>query len=561
MVTSGLKWPLDARRSNKPRNRLCSPSVLLANSRLSRRLLSLNPHATQLVVLVIRWCRVRCRTFLEYSPMPRNYERGLRQWALTSGREQVVATKVVSVNSAAGAGDSVSGFHAANPGIAVRMGGRDIADHLGVGAGRTGMAFIHQDLALVDSMTIVENLRINRFRTGLAGRIRWKDERATVLSALRKVGLDVSPDTRVGDLPITERALVAIARGLSEIADSVTVHEDRVLVLDEPTAYLPQAGVERLFDVIRGLAAEGTSILFVSHRVDEVLANCDRVLVLRNGRLVADETVTGHTGHSLAELMLGQPPEGMYPDRAPTDSAPGIEVSELAGRYADGVSFAAGRGEIVGFVGLPGGGYDEIPYLLTGATPARGGRIEISGRSREATGLTPNNALQHGIAMLPADRKGSGGALSLTAGENMTLPTLGKFVRWRTVLRSRAERQAVLAQMQRFDVRPRRSDLSLELMSGGNQQKVLLAKWIMAGPQVLALHEPTQGVDIGAKREVFAHLATLAAQGTVVLISSVEYEDLAHMCERVHVVAGGRIVRTLSGATLTAREVTASVYA
>lgn len=455
----------------------------------------------------------------------------------------------------------LSGFHAADPGIAIQMGRRDITGDLSAGAGRTGMAFIHQDLALVPSMTIVENLRINRFRTGLAGRIRWKDERATVRAALDEVDLDVSPDTRVGDLPMTERALVTIARGLSEIADSGSDHDDRLLVLDEPTAYLPHAGVERLFAVIRGLAADGTSILFVSHRLDEVLANCERVLVLRNGRLVADEPVPGHTGHSLVELMLGQPAEGMYPDRALTDSAPWIEVHELAGRYADGVSFAAGSGEIVGFVGLPGGGYDEIPYLLTGATPARGGRIEIRGSSREAAGLTPNSALQFGVAMLPADRKRSGGALTLTAGENMTLPTLGRFVRWRTVLRSRAERQTVVGQMQRFDVRPQRSDLSLALMSGGNQQKVLLAKWIMAGPQVLALHEPTQGVDIGAKREVFAHLVTLASQGTVVLISSVEYEDLAHLCERVHVVAGGRIVRTLSGAKLTAREVAASVYA
>lgn len=455
----------------------------------------------------------------------------------------------------------LSGFHAADPGMAVQMGRRDITGDLGTGAARTGMAFIHQDLALVPSMTIVENLRINRFRTGLAGRIRWKDERVTVRAALGKVGLDTSPDTKVGDLPMTEQALVAIARGLSEIAGSGTDHDARLLVLDEPTAYLPHAGVERLFTVIRGLAADGTSILFVSHRLDEVLANCDRMLVLRNGRLVADDPVPGHTSQSLVELMLGQPAAGMYPARAPTESAPGIEVHELSGQSADDVSFAAGSGEIVGFVGLPGGGYDEIPYLLTGATPARGGRIEIRGRSREAVGLTPNSALQYGVAMLPADRKRSGGALTLTAGENMTLPTLGRFVRWRTVLRSRAERQTVIGQMQRFDVRPQRSDLSLALMSGGNQQKVLLAKWIMAGPQVLALHEPTQGVDIGAKREVFAHLATLAAQGTVVLISSVEYEDLAHLCDRVHVVAGGRIVRTLSGAELTAHEVAASVYA
>jgi ribose transport system ATP-binding protein len=451
----------------------------------------------------------------------------------------------------------LSGFHSGDPGVSVHMGGRDITGDLGAGAGRTGMAFIHQDLALVGSMTIVENLRITRFRTGFGGRIRWRDERAVVRTALARVGLDVPPDAKVGDLAVTERALVAIARGLSEIEGA----DGQLLVLDEPTAYLPHAGVERLFSVIRELAAAGTSILFVSHRLDEVLAHCDRVLVLRNGRLAADEPVAGHTSHSLVELMLGQASDRLYPSRpAAAAAAGGLEVAGLAGRYADGVSFVASAGEIVGFAGLPGGGYDEIPYLLSGAVPAHAGAVRVDGRERPAVGLRPKSALRHGIAMLPADRKASGGALTLTAGENMTLPVLGRFAGG-GVLRLRAERRSVLAELARFDVRPRQPDLSLALMSGGNQQKVLLAKWLLAGPRVLALHEPTQGVDIGAKRDVFAHLAELAGRGTTVLVSSVEYEDLAHLCDRVHVVAGGRVAATLSGSALTAHQLAAAVYA
>ncbi len=458
----------------------------------------------------------------------------------------------------------LSGFHHADPGLTVRMCGEDITSQLGGSAARTGMAFIHQDLALVPSMTILENLRINRFETGLGGRIRWKDERATVRTALARVGLTVSPDVPVGELSVTERALVAIARGLSEIES--TQHQGQLLVLDEPTAYLPHTGVERLFEVIRALAAEGASILFVSHRLDEVITHCDRVLVLRNGHLTADEPVAGHASRSLVDLMLGEASQDLYPERAASAATPapdgsGIDVRSLAGRSCEDVSFSAAAGEIVGFVGLPGGGYDEIPYLLAGASPARGGQVQVQGREREAARMTPKASLAHGIAMLPADRKGASGAVSLTAGENMTLPTLNRFAHGGAVLRGRSEKEAVGAEMKRFDVRPPDGGLTLGLMSGGNQQKVLLAKWIMAGPAVLALHEPTQGVDLGAKREVFAHLATMAADGKVVLISSVEYDDLAHLCDRVHIVRDGRIVATLSGAGLSANALAAAVYA
>jgi ribose transport system ATP-binding protein len=454
----------------------------------------------------------------------------------------------------------LSGFHSPDPGLEVRMGGRDIATDLRAGAERTGLAFIHQDLALVPSMTIVENLRINHFRTGFGGRIKWRQERDVVQTAMARVGLYVSPDARLGDLSVTERALVAIARGLSEITHGEG-GDGHLLVLDEPTAYLPNTGVARLFEVLRGLAAEGTSVLFVSHRLDEVLENCDRVLVLRNGELVADRPVADTGNRTLVELMIGQRVERLYPARQPrTDSAISIAVEGLAGRHATDLSFAAREGEVVGFVGLPGGGYDEVPYLLAGASKASAGRVSVGGDVLDATRLNPRASLRHGIAMLPADRKALGGAMALTVQENMTLPTLADFTGRGGVVRSRAERRAVMAQLQHYDVRPQRADLSLALMSGGNQQKVLLAKWIMGGPKVLALHEPTQGVDVGAKREVFAHVADLAEQGATVLISSVEYEDLAHLCDRVHVVRAGTIVRTLDGDELTAHEVAAAVY-
>jgi len=462
----------------------------------------------------------------------------------------------------------LSGFHAPEHGAQVSMGGTDVTGHLGAGPAQTGMAFIHQDLALVPSMTILENLRIGRFTTGAGRRILWRQEREHVRAALDQVGVTASPDTRVGDLSVTERALVAIARGLSDASagtsaeDGASRHstvEGRLLVLDEPTAYLPKEGVERLFAVVRSLSSAGASVLFVSHRLDEVIEHCDRVVVLRGGRLVADVPVEGRSERDLVELMLGRAPEQLYPEHRTERAETVLDVQGLTGQYASGLSFTAGRGEIVGFVGLPGGGYDELPYLLAGASTCSAGRVSVESDTYEATWLTPARAMRCGIAMVPADRKGASGAIGADVMGNMTLPTLASYAR-SGVLRGRRERRVVEAELERFDVRPRRPDVPLAALSGGNQQKVLLAKWFLSAPRVLALHEPTQGVDVGAKADVFTHLVRMAEHGTVVLLSSVEYEDLAHLCDRVHVVRNGVITRTLERDELSAHAVAAAVY-
>ena len=462
----------------------------------------------------------------------------------------------------------LSGFHAPEHGAQVSMGGTDVTAHLGAGPAQTGMAFIHQDLALIPSMTILENLRIGRFATGAGRRILWQQEREHVRADLAKVGVSASPDTLVGDLSVTERALVAIARGLADASagasgdDGASSHstvEGRLLVLDEPTAYLPREGVERLFAVVRSLSEAGASVLFVSHRLDEVIEHCDRVVVLRGGSLVADVPVEGKSERDLVELMLGRRPEQLYPEHRTGEAETVLDVQGIAGQYAAGLSFTARRGEILGFVGLPGGGYDEVPYLLSGASPGTAGRVCVGSETYQAAWLTPARAMRCGIAMVPADRKGASGAIGADVKGNMTLPTLGSYAR-SGVLRSRRERRAVDAELQRFDVRPRRSDVPLAALSGGNQQKVLLAKWFLSTPRVLALHEPTQGVDVGAKADVFTHLVRMAKEGAVVLLSSVEYEDLAHLCDRVYVVRDGVITRTLERGELSAHAVAAAVY-
>jgi ribose transport system ATP-binding protein len=455
----------------------------------------------------------------------------------------------------------LSGYHAPDPGARVEVGGRDLTGALGGGPMRTGIAFIHQDLALVPSMTVLENLRIARFATGVGWRIKWGQERARVRTYLRQAGLDVDPDTRVGDLSVTERALVAVARGLADIEESEEQVSHRLLVLDEPTAYLPRDGVRRLFTALRALTGHGTSIIFVSHRLDEVRELCDRVAVLRGGELVAVVDVAGTGEGALLELMLGRPSDELYPQLAPPSGEPLLKVDALCGGALAELSFEARPGEIIGFAGLPGSGYDEVPYLLTGARPAGGGTVGLDGRATPATGLTPRSCMAMGMVLLPADRAHAGCAPALTMQENMTLATLPAFTTLRSIVRRRRERRTALEQSGRFGIAPPRPELPLRYLSGGNQQKVLLAKWMLGAPRVLALHEPTQGVDVGAKREIFAHLSAAAEAGAVVLMSTVEHEDLVHLCRRVHVFRGGRCTRVLTQGELTTGRLTEAVYA
>lgn len=453
----------------------------------------------------------------------------------------------------------LSGFHAPDEGGAFALGARDVSDMLGQSPSKTGMAFIHQDLPLVPSMTILENLRIARFTTGFAGRILWKREATEVANVLAKVGLDVSPHLRIDQLSVTERALVAIARGLSEI-EAGDALDAQLLVLDEPTAYLPEDGVARLFSVLRDLSAQGVSILFVSHRLDEVLDHCSRAVILRGGRKVGDVATVGMKERDLVEIMLGQPPEDIYPDRDFPTGDEVLSVSGLSGSQVKGISFSAKAGEVIGFVGLPGEGYDQIPYLLAGATRSSAGTAIVTDVTLDLPRLRPAKAIANGIALLPADRKGSSGAVDITVGANLTLPTLGKFTSLLHVLQGKAETRFVDEELIRATVTPANGSARLATLSGGNQQKVLISKWAIANPAVFLLHEPTQGVDVGAKRQVFMQLNKLAREGAAILISSVEYDDLANLCTRVHVIRDGHIAETFEGAAIKAHDLAAAVH-
>jgi ribose transport system ATP-binding protein len=441
----------------------------------------------------------------------------------------------------------LAGYHHPDPGGRIEIDGREVAFPLKASDG-LGMSFVHQELALVGDATITENLRLGRYETGVGWRVSWREERRKVADSLHRFGIAAGPDTLAGELRPVEQALVAILRALEELGS----HNGGILVLDEPTAYLPRDGVGRLFDAVHDIAAQGFGVLFVSHRLDEVRALTDRVSVLRDGALVLSTETDGLSEKEMVNAIVGFELEDLYPEpgeRPVTDRA--LTVQSLDGRVARDVSFELRKGEIVGLTGLVGMGWEEVPYLLFGAESSTGGTIKIAEAATvEASTLTPRRALSQGIALLPADRRRDSGVGDASATENLTLPTLARhFIGGR--LRTKNERRHAIQKMRDYQVSPLSPGAALGTFSGGNQQKVLLAKWLDTAPAVLMLHEPTQGVDVGARKNIFGRIQRAASEGTAVLFASAEYEDLAHLCDRVLVFRHGRIAAELEGDALT----------
>jgi ribose transport system ATP-binding protein len=455
----------------------------------------------------------------------------------------------------------LSGFHASDDG-SVELRGEPLQLPLPAAElRRLGLAFVHQELGLVDTLSVLENVRVGRFETGVGWRIRWRSERARTRALLRRFDLDVDPRTPVGSLGRTERAIVAIIRALDDmrtLAGEGGPDRGGLLVLDEPTASLPEDEVRLLFETMRRVTESGSSVLFVTHRLEEVLAVCDVVSVLRDGRHVATERTRALDEPRLIELILGRPLDALYPDVEHEAAEPVLEVAGLGGATVRDVSFRVRSGEIVGLTGLVGAGYDEVPYLVYGARRATEGVVTIGGDAVGAA--SPHRARRLGVALLPGDRQRQAGIPRATVKENVTLPVLRRYSRLGR-LEHRRERRDVRGVLERFRVRPPDPDRPLASLSGGNQQKALLARWVETRPRVLLLHEPTQGVDVGSRRDIFELLQGAVAGGTAVVYASAEHEDLAHLCDRVLVFRRGRLARELSGAGLTKQSIASACYA
>ncbi|ROO86685.1 monosaccharide ABC transporter ATP-binding protein (CUT2 family) [Actinocorallia herbida] len=445
----------------------------------------------------------------------------------------------------------LAGFHAPDGPAEASVLGAPLALGDAAAAYAAGLRFVHQDLALIDKLDVTDNLALGE---RYAGR-RWlghRRERAAAAAHLAAFGIDLDPDRLVGELSSSQRTMVAVVRALHPAAPPA-----RVLVLDEVTASLPKTEVEQVFALIRRIRDDGGTVLYVTHRLEEVFAIADRVTVLRDARRVATSPVGRLDHDGLVELIVGRRLDEFYPAAPHSRDEVVLSARGLTGRTVTEVDLDVHRGEVLGIAGLAGSGREEIPYLLFGARPWTGGELRLGGTTYDA--LTPPAAIAHGLALIPADRAGEGATPSMSLRENLTLPRLrSNRAGWMSLSRERRESSAWL---DRLRVVPADGEAPLSRLSGGNQQKVMLARWFRCDPAVLLLDEPTQGIDVGSKAAIYEQLTERTGQGLSVVVASTDHEELAAICDRVLVVAGGRIRAELSGRALTADAISKGILA
>jgi ribose transport system ATP-binding protein len=445
----------------------------------------------------------------------------------------------------------LAGFHRPDGNPTIRVNGHELATPFSVADVRqSGMGFVHQDLALVWESSAADNLGFSAagFVRAPGGRIRWRKHNARARELFARVGLDIDPQTLVGDLGPAERTLVAIARALNEFRD------ESLLILDEPTASLPQQEVDRLFVALRGLAASGTALIYISHRLPELIALTDRVTVLRDGAVIASVDTADTTHDGMAELMLGavetRRPEDAHAPAA--DGAAGGEILRLSGVTTPKLlptDLTLHAGEVLVLTGPVGCGASEVGRLLYGETPVVHGTVEVDGRPFDPA-TAPASAKQLGIAYLPADRQGLSSFQDLTVLENMLVtdwPTLANGGRV-SPRRARREADRMIAELR---VEPPDSGRIFRTLSGGNQQKALIAKWLRLGPRVLVIDEPTQGIDIRTRGEIYERVRAEAAKGLAVVWITSDFEEASVIGDRVMVFVGGRHQTTLAGDDVT----------
>lgn len=424
-----------------------------------------------------------------------------------------------------------------------------------------GVAVVHQNLGLVPDATVLENTRLGRFQgSRFLRRIDWKAETEATQAVFERLGPHRIPlDSKVSDLHEDEKAVVAIARAVQDLEAG-----RGVIIFDESTRALGRESLERFYTLLDRIVATGTAALLITHRLEEVVEAADRVTVLRDGEIVvAGKDVEGMTKSDLAHLMLGREVEGLEHRTAfsaANDAGP-IVVDGLTGRAVRELSLRIRPGEVVGVTGLSGAGHEDVPYLISGVSAADGGTMTLPVGPVALKGLSPASAIRSGIALVPEGRESAGLVGGMTVTENISFPqtcTATGSGRVRP-LRSGAEKQLAADWIERLDVRPPWPHAVLENMSGGNQQKVLLAKWLATDPVLLVLHEPTQAVDVGARKTIVEAVRGAAREGRAVLVASSDENELALLCDRVLVFSDGVVERELTG-EFTPHDIVESIY-
>jgi ribose transport system ATP-binding protein len=466
--------------------------------------------------------------------------------AISSGSFDLRAGEIHALVGENGAGKStlikvLTGVHRSDAGQ-ITLNGTQVSFSSPLEARRTGIATIYQEFTLVPALTVRANLFLGQERTS-RGLIDTEHERRQAAALFTKLKVHIDPEALVSELTVAQQQLVEIARAL--------LSEARILVMDEPTAAITPREVETLFDILRDLTARGIGIIFISHRLDEIFANADRVTVMRDGSTIATSRTSEITRRALIEQMVGRPLEEEFPRIRVKPGEVRFEVRNLSGGPIKDVSFEVKRGEVLGMAGLMGAGRTETARLIFGADRKASGTVILDGRQIQIE--APRDAIRHGICLLTEDRKLQGLVLKATAKDNFALPNLGLWSRlgW---IDHRKEKSRFYDRVDNLNIRVSGPDQRAEELSGGNQQKLLVARWLETNSQVIIFDEPTRGIDVGAKYEMYLLINELAAQGKAVIVISSELPEVLGISDRILVMKEGRISGEITDVTKAKQE-------
>jgi ribose transport system ATP-binding protein len=477
--------------------------------------------------------------------------------ALQDARLEVEAGRIHAVLGENGAGKStlikiMAGVVAPDEGTML-LDGRPVSFPTPAAANEAGIVCIFQELSLIPDLPVADNIAISNppRRFGLIDRYA---QRGMAEEALARAGAeDIHPMALVKDLPLSRRQMVEIAKALAR--------RPRLLILDEATSALAAADVTRIYAVLKRLRAEGLALVYISHRMHEIAELADECTVLCNGRSVASYPAGTKTDREVIELMIGRTYDGVFPAKpahVPRTAAPRLEVRHLDwNARLDDVSLQLHAGEIVGLGGLDGQGQRELLLALFGVLRGVAGEVRVDGRPVALSGPDAAKRAAVGMAMIPEDRKTEGLMLPMSVRDNLSFAALDRLSHW-SVVDGAAERRAVARIMRLLAIRADGADTAATALSGGNQQKLVVGKWLMLAPRIILLNDPTRGIDVGTKHEIYELLRRLADEGAAILFYSTDYLELVGCCDRVLVMVEGAIRRELAGADITERALVAS---
>lgn len=450
----------------------------------------------------------------------------------------------------------LAGYHLPEEGGAVSIAGTSLEFGSAASAHSVGCRFVHQDLGLVLDLPVLDNLCLGSGFPTRFGTIRRGRARKTALENLERVGGNIDPEAFVADLSPAQRTAVAVARSLTVDHEAPA----KLFVFDEPTATLPEDEVQNLLDLVRRVSAAEIGVLYVTHRLDEIFGFAHNVTILRDGRKAASRPIEGLTRREVVNLLVGSEFDEAAEDSAKLvadDHAVRLMVDDIVSPTLAGASFDVKAHEIVGIAGITGSGRETILRTVFGDLPRESGDVQLDGTTIPAGGC--DHAVEQGMAYMPPDRKALGAVMDLSAIQNFLMADVS--ARWKFPRMRRGDEQAEAEKwFERLEVRPKgRLDDPLSAYSGGNQQKILIAKWLRTNPSVVMLDEPTQGVDVKSKATIYQEIIEAASSGCAIVISSSDADELAALCHRVLVMRGGRVVQELRGPAVTAAGIGRSV--